>query len=251
MVKMSSAEGRAAPSENASEKSDKAAVDPRVLVSRERVLTATLDLLTQAGLGELTIDDISRHSGVAKTTIYRHWPNRSALVIDACSRMTDGEEAPPDTGSLEDDVRAILTNIAELLGTARWSSIVPSIVDVAEHDPDFADLHSRIQRRHAAPLRAALDQAAVRGEIPPAADRSAIAAALLGPLFYRRWFSREPIDATFVEIVIRGAIAGTHQDPPKPKQERSRRLVPSKAASRHRPSRRRSAATDRERDVQS
>jgi hypothetical protein len=60
-------------------------------------------------------------------------------------------------------------------------------------------------------VRAALDRAAVRGEIPPSADRNAIAAALLGPLYYRRWFSREPIDAEFVEMLIRGAIAGWHQ----------------------------------------
>jgi hypothetical protein len=105
--------------------------------------------------------------------------------------MTDSQEAPPDTGSLEGDLRAILAGIADLLGTARWSSILPSIVDAAEHDPEFAGIHSRIQHGHAAPLRAALGRAALRGEIPPAADRNAIAAALLGPLFYRRWFSRE------------------------------------------------------------
>ena len=110
MAKTSSTKGQALP--------NRETLDPRVLVSRERVLTTTLDLLIEAGLGELTIDEISRRSGVAKTTIYRHWPNRSALVIDACSRMTDGEEAPPDTGSLEGDLRAILTNIADLLGTA-------------------------------------------------------------------------------------------------------------------------------------
>jgi AcrR family transcriptional regulator len=197
--------------------SDQAALDPRVLVSRERVLTTTLDLLTETGLGELTIDDISRRSGVAKTTIYRHWANRSALVIDACSRMTDGAEAPPDTGSLEGDLRAILTNIADLLGTARWSSILPSIVDAAEHDPEFAGIHSRIQHRHAAPLRVALDRAALRGEIPSTSDRNAMAAALLGPLFYRRWFSRERIDAEFVDLIIRSAIAGLHPDPRGPK----------------------------------
>jgi AcrR family transcriptional regulator len=196
-------------------------LDPRVLVSRERVLTTTLDLLTEAGLDELTIDEISRRSGVAKTTIYRHWPNRSALVIDACLRMTDGEEAPPDTGSLEGDVRAILTHIAELLATARWSSIVPSIVDVAEHDPAFADIHSRIQRRHAAPLRSALERAALRGEIPSTADRDAMAAALLGPLFYRRWFSREPIDATFLEMII-GTLASLYQVTPKPPRGQNR-----------------------------
>ena len=196
-------------------------LDPRVLVSRERILTTTLDLLTEAGLDELTIDEISRRSGVAKTTIYRHWPNRSALVIDACLRMTDGVEMPPDTGSLEGDVRAILTDIAELLATARWSSIVPSIIDVAEHDRAFADIHSRIQRRHADPLRSALERAALRGDIPSAADRDAIAAALLGPLFYRRWFSREQIDATFLEIIV-GTLASLGQDTPKPPRGQNR-----------------------------
>jgi AcrR family transcriptional regulator len=195
MAKASTTDDRAVPPREES-------LDPRVLVSRERVLTTTLDLLTEAGLDELTIDEISRRSGVAKTTIYRHWPNRSALVIDACLRMTDGEEAPPDTGLLEGDVREILTNIAELLATARWSSIVPSIVDAAEHDPAFADIHSQIQRRHAAPLRSALDRAVLRGDIPKEADQRAIAAALLGPLFYRRWFSREQIDTAFLEMII-------------------------------------------------
>ena len=221
MATNSSGAGRAAPSREGPGMSGTAALDPRVLVSRERVLTTTLDLLTETGLGELTIDDISRRSGVAKTTIYRHWPNRSALVIDACSRMTDGQQAAPDTGALEGDLKAVLTDIADLLGTARWSSILPSIVDAAEHDPGFAGIHSRIQHGHAAPLRAALDRAAVRGEIPPAADRDAIAAALLGPLFYRRWFSREQIDAEFVEMIIRSALAGLYRDPRNPKPEQA------------------------------
>jgi AcrR family transcriptional regulator len=188
-------------------------LDPRVLISRQRVLTTTLDLLTEAGLDELTIDEVSRRSGVAKTTNHRHWPNRSALAIDACLRMTDDEKAPPDTGSLEGDVRAILTHISELLATARWSSIVPSIVDAAEHDAAFADIHSRIQHRDATPLRSALERAAARGEFPSAADRDAIAAALLGPLFYRRWFSRKQIDAMFLEMIV-GTLASLCRDTP-------------------------------------
>src|SRR3984957_543009 len=193
--------------------------DPRVVLSRERVLTATLDLLTETGLGGLTIDDVSKHSGVAKTTIYRHWPNRSALIIDACLRMTDGDEEPPDTGSLEGDVRAILTNLAELLVTARWSSILPSIVDAAERDPEIAEVHSRLQRWHAAPLRVALERAALRGELSPEADLSAIAAALRGPLYFRRWFSREPIDDNFVDLIVLGVLSGVHRDIPEPTEQ--------------------------------
>lgn len=190
--------------------------DPRVLLSRERVLAATLDLLTETGLGGVTIDDISRRSGVAKTTIYRHWPDRAALVIDACLRMTDGDEEPPDTGSLDGDVRAILANLAELLVTARWSSVLPSIVDAAERDPVIAEVHSRLQRRHEAPLLAVLERAALRGELPPEADLSAIAATLRGPLYFRRWFSREPIDDDFLELIVRGVLAEVRRDHPKP-----------------------------------
>jgi len=121
--------------------------------------------------------------------------------------MTDGDEAPPDTGSIAGDVSAFLKNLTEQLVTARWSSILPSIVDVAEYDPDFADIHGIIQRRHAAPLRAALERAVARGEIQPSADLSAITAALLGPLFYRRWFSREPIDDSFVDLIVRAVLS--------------------------------------------
>ena len=67
-------------------------LDRRVVASRQRVLAAALDLMTETGLGGLTIDDVSRRSGVAKTTIYRHWPNRTALIIDACLQMNDGDE---------------------------------------------------------------------------------------------------------------------------------------------------------------
>ena len=190
--------------------------DPRVVVSQERVLTATLDLLTDTGLSRLTIDDVSKRSGVAKTTIYRHWPNRNALIVDACLRMTDGDDEPPDTGSLEGDVKAILTNLAELLVTARWSSILPSIVDAAERDPEIAEVHSKLQRWHAAPLRAALERAALRGEISPDIDLSAMAAALRGPLYFRRWFSRDPINDSFVNLIVQTVLAGVRRGPPKP-----------------------------------
>lgn len=182
--------------------------DPRVALSRERVLSATLELLNESGLGGLTIEDVSKRSGVAKTTIYRHWTNRNSIIIDACLRMSDGDEDPPDTGSLEGDLRAILTELADLLATARWSSIMPSIIDAAEREPEMAEVHSQLQVRHAAPMRAALERAVEREQISPEADTSAMASALRGPLYFRRWFTLEPIDGPFIDLVVRGVMAG-------------------------------------------
>jgi AcrR family transcriptional regulator len=181
-------------------------VDVRVERSQQAVLTAAFELLGESGVGGFSVDEIARRSGVAKTTIYRHWPTREALVIDACSRIS-AEQETPDTGSLEGDLTAILMNIAHLLETANWSSLLPSIIDTAERDPEFAAIHSQIQRGHAAPLREVLDRAMKSGDLPADADLSTLVAALLGPLFYRRWFSREPIDAPFVKTIVGCAVA--------------------------------------------
>jgi AcrR family transcriptional regulator len=191
-------------------------VDGRIRRSQDRVLTATFELLGESGVSGFTVDEVARRSGVAKTTIYRHWPTREALVIDACSRISDEQEVP-DTGSLEGDLTAILTNIGHLLGTARWSSVLPSIIDVAERDPEFAAIHRRIQHGHAAPLREVIDRAADRGEIAATADRPTMIAGLMGPLFYRRWFSREPIDEQFVKRIVRNVISNQRTtDDPRP-----------------------------------
>lgn len=195
--------GRQGPAQSSRPSSTR--VDSRVERSRHAVLTATFELLYEGGVGGFSVDEVARRSRVAKTTIYRHWPTREALVIDACSQIS-AEQEIPDTGSLEGDLKAILTNIVHQLQTSNWSSVLPSIIDIAEREPEFADIHSRIQHGHAAPLREVLQRAISKDELSASADLSTITAALLGPLFYRRWFSREPIDDQFVETIIDLAI---------------------------------------------
>lgn len=176
-------------------------VDARVQRSKENVLQVTSELLAEAGLGGVSVDEVARRSGVAKTTIYRHWPTRTELLLDACTQLSAELEAP-DTGTFQGDVTALLTIIATLLRTARWSSVVPSVVDAAERDTDLAEIHGRIQMGHAAPFREIIARAMRKAELPADTDPSAMIAALLGPLFYRRWFSREPIDDAFIKGVV-------------------------------------------------
>lgn len=180
-------------------------VDARVARSKAQILSVTLDLLTEQGLGGLSIDEVSRRSGIAKTTIYRHWPTRSALILAACALLTTRLDLP-GTGTLRGDLTLLLTDMAALLRSARWSSVLPSIVDAAERDPELAALHSQIQLGHTAALRIVIAQAIDRGELSAETDRDMLIAALLGPLFYRRWFSREALDEAFVLGVIRLAL---------------------------------------------
>ena len=97
-------------------------------IDEDLAVAAALQLLSESGLGGVSIDEVSRRSGVAKTTIYRHWSSRTALLLDACSGMASPAEAP-ETGSLRGDLTLLAGNLARVLRTARWPCILPSIID--------------------------------------------------------------------------------------------------------------------------
>jgi AcrR family transcriptional regulator len=180
--------------------------DERVKRSKELVLTTTWALLVENGLSGVSVDEVARRSGVAKTTIYRHWRTRSDLVFDACSLINPTQE-PRDSGSVEGDVTALLLTLSHMLQTAGWPNVMPSIVDAGERDPELAAVFSRQQLMRTAPLLQVIERAKKRGQVSVKADASAMVAQLIGPLFYRRWFSREPLDEKFIKSVVKAVVS--------------------------------------------
>jgi AcrR family transcriptional regulator len=176
--------------------------DERVRRSRARVLGVTAKLLFERGFAGTSVDEISRRSGVAKTTIYRHWPTRTDLLRDACSTIGTPLDVP-DTGGLEGDVTVLMANLVHLLRSGKWTSVLPSVIDAAERNPDIADMYSRLQEGYSAPLEFVIRRAMQKGELPNTTDVALLTAALTGPLFYRRWFSREPLTHDFVKQIVR------------------------------------------------
>jgi AcrR family transcriptional regulator len=176
------------------------------------VLAATHQLLSEAGFGGVSVDEVAKRSGVAKTTIYRHWPSRTALLLEACSSLGTKPEVP-DTGSLRGDVSALAAYVAGRLRSDRFATVLPSVIDAAERDPEIAAVHARLHAGFMAPLRAVIERARQRGELPRGAEPSDIVAAVVGPLFYRRWFSREPLDERFVKGVVERAVGAPKQKP--------------------------------------
>ena len=189
------------PTEPGASEPDVKALDERVRRSREAVLGATTQLLFERGFAGATVDEISRRSGVAKTTIYRHWPTRTDLLRDACSTLGTPLDTP-DTGSFEADVTALMRNLAHILRSAKWTSVLPSIIDAAERDPDIAEMYSKLQRGYSAPLETVIQRALRKGELADDTDAAILIAALTGPLFYRRWFSREPLTDDFANQIV-------------------------------------------------
>jgi len=184
---------------------DQAATDERVRRSKEVVLATTYEMLSETGLGGVSVDAVARRSGVAKTTIYRHWPSRSALLLDACSRMRTRPEVP-DTGSVTQDLTVLAMDLAHRLSSARWPAVLPSIIDAAEHDPELADLHARLHGELIVAFQSVVERSQRRRELSRGRDASEVVASVLGPLFYRRWFSREALDDHFVKGVVASAV---------------------------------------------
>jgi AcrR family transcriptional regulator len=181
---------------------DLKAPDERVRRSRAAVLGATAQLLFERGFGGATVDEISHRSGVAKTTIYRHWPSRTDLLRDACAALGTPLDIP-DAGGFEADVAALMRNLADVLRSAKWTSVLPSIIDAAERDPAIAAMYSNLQQGYSAPFATIIQRALQKGELPADADAALLTAALTGPLFYRRWFSREPLTDDFANQIVR------------------------------------------------
>jgi AcrR family transcriptional regulator len=117
-------------------------MDDRVERSKSVVLATTFELLTKSGLSGVSVDEVSRRSGVAKTTIYRHWPSRESLLLDACSQLTTNPPVP-DTGKVKTDLEALACGAVALLQQP-WAAVMPSIIDAAERDKDLARLQSQI-----------------------------------------------------------------------------------------------------------
>ena len=95
--------------------------DPRVAHTRSVVLGATVEILAEEGFERLTVEAVAERSGVARSTIYRNWPERSDLLSDGFDQMCSFEEIP-NLGSMDAELRFVATEIANSLAQAQWGA---------------------------------------------------------------------------------------------------------------------------------
>lgn len=199
-----------------------AELDERVRHSREVVMAATYELLSEEGLGGVTVDAVARRSGVAKTTIYRQWPSREALLLNACAQM-DPHFDVPDAGSFPKDLRSLAQRVVEQVLSGSYAAILLSLMDAAERNPDLAALLAAAQSKLVEAVRTISSRARARGELRRPPDPSDLAALIVGPLLYRRLFSHAPISEAFVKLVVANAVhtanAATDRPPPRRKRQ--------------------------------
>ena len=177
------------------------AQDPRIERSRRVILEAALDELGLVGYGALTIESVAARAGVGKSTIYRHWPGKLALVEDAF-RTLKAQASIPESGTVRERAIAYLDQVAVLVEESTYSACMPALIDAAERDPQVRAFHCEFSRERRAVLVDVLRDAVKSGELDSDADPELLADALVGPIVLRRLMFFEPFDPKLVPHLV-------------------------------------------------
>ncbi len=195
--------------------------DPRVERSRQLILAAALDELGEAGYGAFTIESVAVRAGVAKSTIYRHWPDKVTLVADAFE--TFHEQTVPRVGNLSarESLQHLLRHVAEVVVDSAFSACIPALIDGAERDPRLRTFRHRYSAQRRQSLTALISQGVAAGEFRAGTDPELAAQALLGPIFYRRLMTSEPFDPDHVGDLIDMVVGAPSGKQPGPGRQAS------------------------------
>src|ERR1700741_4465276 len=175
--------------------------DPRIERSRRVILEAVLEELGAGGYGALTIEGVAARAGVGKSTIYRHWSGKLALVEDAF-RTLKAQAIVPESGTFRARLTAYLQQVEGLVEESTYSACMPALIDAAERDPQVREFHCRFSTERRAGLVDVLRVAVDSGELPAQTDPELLADALIGPIVMRRLMMHQPFDPKRVPDLV-------------------------------------------------
>lgn len=173
-------------------------IDPRIERTRRVVLEATAELIGECGFSGTSIGAISDRSGVARSTIYRHWPERADLLLESMGKHVRDIEATY-TGDLRRDLLRTFDHICSMLSDSATRSVVASFVAESTRDPELAALNSKFTKVRREASKRVIDDAVSRGDLPSDVDSTQMADDLAAGIFFRGLILREPIDAEWLE----------------------------------------------------
>ena len=180
---------------------------PRSQEARQAALDATVDLLLANGVEGVTFDEVAARSGVAKTTLYRHFGSKPAMVVEAASSCFV-ELPTPDNGDLRRDLREIFNRWQDKEKAPKVPDLMPVLLAGSDRDPELHTLVLAMLDERRRPIRTVLQLAQLRREIDPDLDLDLAIALLTGPFVQRRMVDRLEITDEFRDAVLEQVVAG-------------------------------------------
>ena len=181
---------------------------PRSEEARRAIFRSTLKLLQHAGFPDLTIEAIAADAGVGKATVYRWWPNKGALVVEAFASSTEHKLHFPDTGSVYQDISLQMKQVVAIF-RGRRGRIVAALVGGGQFDPELLEA---FRERFLWPRRQeaykTLRRGIERGELPRNLDLDLVLDILYGSIYMRFLIRHTELSESYVEQVCRIVLDG-------------------------------------------
>ena len=176
---------------------------------RAAVLDAVADELLEHGLAGFSVERLATRAGVARNTVYTHWPNKRALIVAATAER-HGDRLPVlDSGDWPSDLRFLCTSIAEGFSEPRTKTLLRTHLAAADSDPE---LHRDMQSMFAAEsthLRTPIVEAKKRGEIRADVEISDVLSSISGPLFMHAVWADNPVAPHVIDWIVESVLAAT------------------------------------------
>jgi AcrR family transcriptional regulator len=186
---------------------------PRSERARQAILRAAADLLLDEGTAHVSMDAVAERAGVSKATIYRWWPSKERLALDALLDWAATGSSPRDTGTLRGDLLAAYCGHGGI-SDPQAQSVLSAVVTAMGRDPEFAEVYRRdfIGPKVEA-SRCIYERARERGEVHPDVDLAIVAPALAGIVLHRAFLLGEAVTPELVgrvldEVILPAALHG-------------------------------------------
>jgi AcrR family transcriptional regulator len=181
---------------------------PRDEHRRVAVLDSALLIASEQGLAALSFESIAKHSNVGRPLLYRWWPNKAAILIEALLRVTEIAVPYADTGRVETDVQVQVSAYAELLRGPHGNAY-RVLFGEAQRDPD---IRKRLYQQLAAPrrrlARAVLKRGVSRGQLRKDLNIEAAVDLIFAPLLYRLLLGHASLRKSQVDVLVQQVMRG-------------------------------------------
>ena len=181
---------------------------PRSAIADEAIREAAVDLFAERGFEGFSVEDVADRAGVSKATVYRRYPSKVDLVVEAASCLAADEIRFPDTGNLRDDVRGLARSLVERFRTSPAGRVMPVMIFERRRYPELDAGYRRFLADRKTRTREILRRGIERGELPPDTDVAVMGSMLVGPIFHRLMITQEPLSDAFVDALVDALLRG-------------------------------------------
>jgi AcrR family transcriptional regulator len=181
---------------------------PRSEDLHQAILKEALQQVLDSGFRAVSIESISAKAGVGKTTIYRRWPNKAAVVMDAFMREIGPVIAYPETPSATENIRLQMRALATAF-RGRFGALIKAILGEAQFDPELAEaFRERWIRPRRQLARATFQEGILNGELRPDLEIETAIDALYGAIYYRVQTGNGLLSNAYVDELFRHVMEG-------------------------------------------